>query len=115
MPICKIETNAVLSEPEQRNAIVALSALISSSLGKPDKYAMVQIETSQKMSFASSLEPCAYCQLISLGLSDESIPELAVLLTEFISEAFSIQYDRIYIRFESPQRGHFAHNGKTFA
>lgn len=114
MPYCKIETNAVLGESELTNAMEALSAEMAACLGKPEAYVMTRIASSTQMSFAGTTEPCAYCHLISLGLSDEAIPALSTSLTDLIAKTFSLPSNRIYIRFESPQRDHFAHNGVTF-
>ena len=114
MPYLKIETNASLASLECESALKSLSAKIARQLNKPEDYVMTRIEHSLSMSFAGTNEPCAYCSLLSLGLEDEKIPELSQSLTEAVAKFLPVKPDRIYIHFQSPQRRHFAHNGKPF-
>ncbi len=114
MPYFTIETNAPLTQPET-NSLKTLSSQIATQLNKPEAYVMTRIEYSTAMSFAGTTEACAFCTLVSLGLDDEKIPELSQILTEIVTQVLSVTAERIYIQFESPQRNHFAQNGKPFA
>ena len=115
MPYLNIETNASLSPSEGEPDLKTLSTQIASLLGKPEDYVMVRIGFSPSMSFAGTTETCAFCTLISLGLDDLKIPDFSQTLTKAVWQVLSIRPDRIYLQFESPQRNHFAHNGKPFA
>jgi len=115
MPYFKIETNASLAQSEIESALKTLSSQIATQLSKPEDYVMTRIAYSPAMSFAGKTEACAFCTLVSLGLDDEKIPGLSRTLTEIVTQVLSVTAERIYIQFESPQRKHFAHNGKPFA
>lgn len=114
MPLLRIETNAPVEQSNRDSILKSLSAKIASALAKPESYVMVKIESESLMSFAGTTDPCAYGTLVSLGLADQAIPGLSKLLTEEISSALSVDPSRIYLRFEAPDRKHFAHNGKPF-
>lgn len=115
MPYLNIETNGSLAPSKSESTLKTLSTQIASLLGKPEDYVMVRIGVSPSMSFAGTTGNCAFCTLISLGLDDLQIPHLSQTLAEAVSHALSIKPERIYVQFESPQRNHFAHNGKPFA
>ena len=67
------------------------------------------------MTFGGTPEPCAYCELSSLGLESIIHSILAKTLSEFFARNLELEPDRIYIRFEAPPRTHFAWNGKLFS
>ena len=115
MPYLNIETNGSLAPSKSESILKNLSTQIASLLGKPEDYVMVRIGFSPSMSFAGTTEACVFCILINLGLDDLQIPDLSQALTNAVSHALSIRPERIYLRFESPQRSHFAHNGNPFA
>ncbi len=114
MPVCHIQTNASLSDADLRNASEATAQQVSSQLGKSIDYVMTRIDANLEMSFGGTREPCAYGELASLGLDAEQIPALSRALTDSIASILGVAPDRIYLRFESPPRTHFAFNGNPF-
>lgn len=114
MPLCCIQTNTKLDATEIDAAHRGLSECVSRQLGKSKDYVMTQIEAELSMSFGDSFEPCAFCQLTSLGLDDDQIKALSGELSRFIAETFTIEESRIYIQFEAPPRSRFAWNGQPF-
>ena len=115
MPYLNFETNGSLAPSKSESILKNFSTQIASLLGKPEDYVMIRIGFSPSMSFAGTAEACAFWTLIHLGLDDLQIPDLSQTLTTAVSHALSKRPKRIYRRFGSPQRSHFAHNRNPFA
>lgn len=45
----------------------ALSAAVSHSVGKPEQWVMVSVNTDVPMIYAGTEEPCAFAELLSIG------------------------------------------------
>lgn len=114
MPVLRLQTNARLSPEKEKAFRAALSTKVAASLNKSEAYVMIHADFEASMLFGGSEEPCAYCELVSLGLDRERHAAFADSLTEFIATELKVASDRIYIRFEAPERSDFAWNGKPF-
>lgn len=114
MPLLSIATNIELSAEAGQEFIAAASSKTAELLGKPERYVMVQLQSSQAMSFAGSTEPLAYCELKSIGLPVERTGDFSRQLCDLIQQQFSIPTDRIYIEFSNAERNLWGWNGDTF-
>ena len=115
MPVFRLQSNALLDAQQRASLRKDLSASIASWLGKSESYVLVHLELDLDMIFGGTDDPCAYCELASLGLDSSNHPSLAASVTSLVSERLSVAPDRIYIRFEAPARTDFAWDGKPFA
>uniref|UniRef100_A0A0C3T590 L-dopachrome isomerase n=1 Tax=Guillardia theta (strain CCMP2712) TaxID=905079 RepID=A0A0C3T590_GUITC len=89
---------------------------MAKTLGKPDSYVAIQINDNQSMMWGGSDEPCALCQLASLGSingkNNKAVSkEVCNLLQE---EPFGIRSNRVYIEFRDVPRENMGYDGSTF-
>ncbi len=94
MPYVRVEANFKLDE----KFVKKVSDFISKSLGKPERYVMVSVETKQ-MIFGGSGDPCMFVELKSIGLPKDSTSKLSKEICDFIKKETGTNADRIYINF----------------
>uniref|UniRef100_A0A6U4IXB5 L-dopachrome isomerase n=1 Tax=Hemiselmis andersenii TaxID=464988 RepID=A0A6U4IXB5_HEMAN len=118
MPSLTIQTNVDMgSDDDKKKLMTNLTQAVAKGLGKPDSYVCIQLVDKQVMMWGGSTEPCALCQLVSLGAinlkNNKAISEqLAKLLVE---TPLNIKSDRCYIEFRDVSRENMGYDGKTFA
>lgn len=110
MPYVRMETNSTLDE---KTFIKAFSKFISKSLGKPEMYVMISIET-KKMVFGGNEDPCMFVELKSIGLPKDSTSNLSKEICNFIEKETKIKSERIYINFVNFDGSMWGWNGTTF-
>ncbi len=114
MPYLKIQTNQIV-EPSRRPPLLAkASAAVARTLGKPERYVMVALESGTPMSFAGESAPAAYLELKSIGLPEARTAELSQTLCALIQEELGIVPDRVYIEFADAPRRMWGWNSATF-
>ena len=114
MPQIALTTNLEKSDQEKADFRKRLSSHAADMLNKPESYCMIITQFGCQMSFAGTDEPTATVEVSSLGLADEDIPGITQSLFNFLHSALDLQPSRVYIRFSSPPRSHWAWNEKTF-
>lgn len=114
MPLLKIQTNATLTNEQQKAVTKTLSEAVAVMLGKPERYVMVSLEHNSNMLFAGTDEALVYLELKSIGLSEDKTTEYASTLCKIISQHLEIATDRIYIEFTNAQRHLWGWNEATF-
>ncbi len=114
MPYLLIQTNRDLSREQQMNLATQGSRLVSRELGKPESYVMVAVEAGKSMTFAGSVDDCAYLELKSLGLPEEKSQQLSASLCEFIEQQIQVPPSRVYIELSNPPRHLWGWNRSTF-
>lgn len=114
MPFCEIRTNVTLDNDKTAAFADAASQTVSSLLGKPESYVMIQVVPGQVMRFGGTDDPLIYIRIASLGLPEEKTKALSSSLSELIGDHLSVANDRCYIEFVSPPRHMWGFNGSTF-
>jgi phenylpyruvate tautomerase len=114
MPTLIIKTNAPIAENAGSELLKAASATVAAMLGKPERYVMVLLEPTPRMSFGGDTAPVAYLELKSLGLPEDRSAEFSETLCRFVEEHLNVPPARVYIEFTSPPRHLFGYNGGTF-
>lgn len=114
MPTLLIRTNQNIDQAPQMALLGRCSQRIATALGKPEAYVMVSIEPGLAMLFAGSDAPCAYLELKSLNLPEETTPALSQTLCDLVGTALTIPGERIYIEFASPQPHMWGWDSTTF-
>ena len=114
MPYLKIQTNEIITPELERKLLREASTLVSSELGKPEKYVMVNIEPTRPMLFAGTDAPTAYLELKSIGLPESNTKALSAALCKLINDCIGISADRIYIEFADAPRSMWGWNSTTF-
>jgi len=114
MPYLKINSNISIAKQDEQKLAKALSNEVSSLLGKPESYVMVEVNTSLSMTFAGSEDPLAYLELKSIGLPGQKTAELSDSLCSFVAKLMKIDPLRIYIEFADAERHLWGWNKSTF-
>ncbi len=114
MPYLKIQSNADIPEEAKETILQRLSTTVAESLGKSERYVMVALEPPATMLFAGEQAPCAYLELKSIGLPEDSTADLSRTLCATVSELLAIPPERIYIEFANAPRRLWGWNGATF-
>ena len=113
MPLLKISTNTKIDTPDA--ILKEATQLVATMLAKPASYVQIVLEDQQTISFAGSIEPCAYLELYSLGLPEAQTPMMSKTLCDFIAAKLAIAANRTYIQFQAPARHLWGWDSKTFA
>ena len=114
MPYLCIQTNKSLDKSTQDTLLQKVSKLVSEMLKKPETYVMVAIADSRPMLFSGSDEACAYLELKSIGLPENSCQDFSNALCSLIHDEISIEKSRIYIEFSNAERHMWGWNSSTF-
>lgn len=114
MPVLKIQTNAEVSQTDRTTLLTEASSTLASTLGKPERYIMVMLESNGDMLFSGDDSPLAYLEIKSIGLPTERTAEFSEVLCGLLSEHLKIPADRVYIEFADAQRHMWGWNGGTF-
>eukprot|EP00292_Cryptomonas_paramecium_P019304 CAMPEP_0113665610 /NCGR_PEP_ID=MMETSP0038_2-20120614/2400_1 /TAXON_ID=2898 /ORGANISM="Cryptomonas paramecium" /LENGTH=119 /DNA_ID=CAMNT_0000580981 /DNA_START=15 /DNA_END=374 /DNA_ORIENTATION=+ /assembly_acc=CAM_ASM_000170 len=118
MPILVVNTNVDLGSSDQKNALMTeLSQAVAQALGKPQSYVAIQVIDKQAMMWGGSTDPCALCQVSSLGSINQSknsavSKKIAAL---FGNAPLGIPPNRIYIEFRDVPAANLGYDGATFA
>lgn len=114
MPLLSIQTNQPLDAANHAELLKKVSSTVAETLGKPERYVMVTAVHNDAMLFAGSDAPMAYLELKSIGLPENGTTGLSEALCRTVSDALSIDQDRIYIEFANAARHMWGWNGGTF-
>lgn len=114
MPTLRISTNVQIPTEDRAELLGRASRTIADMLGKPESYVMVILEDGRDLLFAGTPAPCAFLELISLGLPEERTAHFSRTLCSLLEDALGIPAERVYIGFSSPPRHLFGWNSDTF-
>lgn len=115
MPYLKLKTNQTISQEQSPELLAELSQLLAKTIGKPERYVMVELDADRDMIFSASNEPLAYLECKSIGLSSSQASSLSVSISQVLNKALNIPVDRIYIEFSNCPAEFWGWNGSTFA
>ena len=114
MPFLKLQTSTPVPEDMREPLLAGLSQIISESIGQPEKYVMVTVETDPVM-MNSKVGQAAFVDLRSIGgLNREVNNQITGELCALLGEKLEIPQDRVYINFTDIARSNWDWNGKTF-
>jgi phenylpyruvate tautomerase PptA (4-oxalocrotonate tautomerase family) len=116
MPLLLIHSQVTPKESATHAHVLGtLTSLLARELNKPERYVMVALAPLTAISFANTQEPAIYAEMKNVGhLSTSQIENLAQVLNQALSKAFSVQGDRIYIEFTNADGALWGWNGGTF-
>lgn len=112
MPLLTIKTNIKLDN--KTTLAEAASLTTANILSKPESYVMIHIEDEQNLMFGGEHLPCAFVELKSLGLPEDSTADFSTRLCDFIQSHTGINSNRIYIEFSNPERRMWGWDKRTF-
>ena len=114
MPMLKLQTSAPLSEEQRNTLLPTLSKLVAESIGKPEQYVMVTVETASIL-MAGKAGPAALAEVRSIGgLNGRVNSQLSQKLCTLLEQTLGIPASRVYINFANVPADHWGWNGNTF-
>lgn len=114
MPYLLIQTNKNIAAERIQALMSKASKTVSEILGKSENYVMVAVQDSMHMLFAGTDQELAYVELKSIGLPEDTSPELSQGLCTLINSELGIDSKRIYIEFSNAQRHMWGWDNRTF-
>lgn len=117
MPTFILETNLKkIASKLESSMHDKIRKLVASITGKSEDFVLTVLKAGIAMKFGPTDEPCAYCEIKSVGaLSPENTQELSSLLCVQISKDLKIDPTRIYLEFQESAGHMWGWNGRTFA
>ena len=80
MPTFNLSTNVPGDRVSASQIVADLSKAVAKATGKPESYVLVSLTTDKPMMFGGTEEPCAFGELISIGVRQGLQRPLACLL-----------------------------------
>src|SRR3954466_16124114 len=114
MPLLKLETNVALSDGTRKSLPETLSKIVAETIGKPEKYVMVAINSA---SILMSAKPgdAAFVDVRSIGALGEAVNrQLSHKICTLLKQSLSIPPDRVYLNFTDVPGANWGWNGNTF-
>jgi phenylpyruvate tautomerase len=106
--------NLKCSRPVPDELLKELSSAIAETIGKPEKYVMVVVDSADILMSAEKGD-AAYAEVKSIGGLDRVVNhELTMKLCVLLNDHLGIAPDRIYVTFESVAADHWGWNQSTF-
>lgn len=115
MPYLHLNTNVDLDAEKSPALMSRLSKLLAQETGKPEHYVMVNINGSGSMLFGGNVEPLAYVECKSIGLTPSQAKSLSAAIAHLLNAELSIADERVYIEFSNCPAEFWGWNGGTFA
>ncbi len=114
MPFLLVKTNVPLDHTMSSAIMHQATIVISQATGKPKNYIMVNVCGGENLMFGDKLDPCAYLEMKSVGMTAEQIPLLSAGLAKMMEEKLHIPPNHVYIEFASVPGKMWGYNGSTF-
>lgn len=134
MAFVKVATNVKKDDPVVLNnggveeLLKNLSDVVTSAVGRPKQYVMVNISFGENLSTDKTFFPCAFVSVHYVDYSSSSYEStgsiqrsspvhknLSKSLATFLQSDMGIKPTRVFAQFFSPEPVEFGWNGKTFA
>ena len=114
MPLLKIETTVGLTEDKQTALLNSLSKIVAGTIGKPEHYVMVTINSAAMLMCGKSGHT-AFVDIRSIGgLSNEVNRKLSQQICKILADSLGVAPDRVYLNFTDVDAGRWGWNGSTF-
>jgi phenylpyruvate tautomerase len=114
MPFLKVETSMALADEVREHLMKSLSTVVSETIGKPEKYVMIALDSTPLMMGGRSGE-AAFAEVRSIGgLGGNVNTQLSRRVCEILGETLGIKGDRVYLNFREVEAGDWGWNGGTF-
>lgn len=116
MPLIKVQTSAVLPDPEQTTALLKLlSGSLAKHTGKPESYVMTAFEPNVAMTFGGTDDPVCYIEIKNVGTMSPALTKaMSQDFCQTITQVLGVAGDRIYIEFADAKGAMWGWNGSTF-
>jgi len=114
MPLLKLETNVALSDEKKKSLLPALSKIMAETLGKPEEYVMVTINSSTIL-MAGKPADAAFVDVRSIGnLSLATNKQLSKNICTLLKDSLGVATDCIFLNFSDIDAANWGWKGSTF-
>jgi phenylpyruvate tautomerase PptA (4-oxalocrotonate tautomerase family) len=114
MPLIRLKTTTPVPDEKQQALLASLSKIVSESIGKPEQYVMVTLETGPVM-FAGQAGDAAFADVRSIGgLSGNVNKQISQKLCALLQDSLGIAPNRVFLNFTEIAASHWGWNGNTF-
>lgn len=114
MPLLKLETSVVLDDKKRKDLLANLSGIVADTLGKPEDYVMVTVNSSAILMSGKSGD-AAFVDVRSIGgLSANVNRQLSQKICRLLDQSLGVPPARIYLNFTDVAAGNWGWDGKTF-
>jgi phenylpyruvate tautomerase len=111
MPLIQLTTSAVLSAPQEKELLQALSILVAEAIGKPEQYVMAIVSPGTMM-MSGKAEEAAFADVRSIGgLTAQVNQEISRRLCALLTRLLGIAPDRVYLNFTEVSAHHWGWRG----
>jgi len=114
MPLLNIVSSNSVSDGTLDSFLAAASVMVSSMLGKSEKFVMINYQHNPDRMFAGSNTASAYVELKSLDLDESKTTHYSSEICQLCQNHLNVSTDRIYIEFTNGSRHLWGWNNKTF-
>jgi phenylpyruvate tautomerase len=114
MPLLKLDTTVALSDEQKKSLLPALSKIVAETIGKPETYMMVAINSSAIFMGGKS-DDAAFVDVRSIGgLSIQVNQQLSKKVSTLLNQTLGIAPNRTYLNFADVEASNWGWNGSTF-
>jgi len=114
MPLLKLETNVALADDKRQALLGALSKIVAETIGKPEQYVMVVVNSASILMSAKSGD-AAFVDVRSIGgLGDAVNRQLSQKVCALLKTSVSIPTERVYLNFTDVDGASWGWNSSTF-
>jgi phenylpyruvate tautomerase PptA (4-oxalocrotonate tautomerase family) len=114
MPLLKLETTAALTDDKRAALLASLSKTVAETIGKPEQYVMVSINSAAMLMSGKSGE-AAFVDVRSIGGLNGDVPRtLTKRICDALNRSLGIPQERIYLNFSDIKAASWGWNGNTF-
>jgi phenylpyruvate tautomerase len=114
MPLLKLETNVAISDEKKKSLLPALSKIVAETLGKPEDYVMVTINSSTIL-MAGKPGDAAFVDVRSIGnLSLAVNKQLSKSICTLLKESLGLAPGCIFLNFSDIDAANWGWKGSTF-
>ena len=114
MPLMRLKTTTPVPDEKQQALLASLSKIVAESIGKPEQYVMVTLETGPVM-FAGQAGDAAFADVRSIGgLSGNVNTQISRKLRALLPAPLAIAPHRAFLNFTEITASHWGWNGSTF-
>ena len=116
MPCLIVVTNVTATKEQEMAFLKEASAATAATLGKPEAYVTVRVQSGVSLLFGGSDAPAAQCDVFCIGKLDQAMNHTcSSTLALLLQSHFGVPGDRHYINFQLMERHEVGYNGSTFA
>jgi len=114
MPLLKLETNVAISDEKKKSLLPALSKIVAETLGKPEDYVIVTINSSTIL-MAGKPGDAAFVDVRSIGnLSLAVNKQLSKSICTLLKESLGLAPGCIFLNFSDIDAANWGWKGSTF-